>query len=306
MTFMPSPFSIPYTSREVNARAQPGRVFYVDAGIGDNDNSGIRPDEAFLSIIYALTQVRVDANDYIIVLVSGEAAWPVTIGAAHSRVHILGSTNPPGLGQYLSPTGVADEPAFLIDNGSDTVEIAGFNLGAGNTHACIEVESSQRDWIHHCWFGNSDQGLGTPAYGIQAPTGACGFLVVEDCLFLGDQVNVGQGISINGIDITAGAWMTIRRNRFMGCTIGVRIRACTGSMVLDNVFACPDVQGAAITLVAHAATTGCMITGNAAMEGAETAMAANPFEDLNAADINHWGNNTTTFAGGVEQAHRPA
>jgi len=101
--------------------------------------------------------------------------------------------------------------------------------------------------------------------------------------------------------------MTIRRNRFLGCTIGVRIRACTGSMVLDNYFTCPDVQGAAITLVAHAATTGCMITGNVAMEGAETAMAANPFEDLNAGDINHWGDNRCTLAAGmVSLAHVPA
>ena len=99
--------------------------------------------------------------------------------------------------------------------------------------------------------------------------------------------------------------MNIRRNMVMGCLQGIQIRSCTGTMVTDNYIVCPDAAGAAIDLVAHANTTGCMITGNAAMEGAEVAMAANPYEDLNAGDINHWGYNTTTFAGGVEQASRP-
>jgi len=306
------PFAIPYTSRPIGTNTMGvGKVFYVDAWTGNNDNSGIRPGEAFNTITYALTQVVAHRNDYIICFDTWqqEPAWPIELLNSHHRVHILGFTNPPGLGSYMYPD--VDEPTFHIalTENPTLVEIAGFNLGGGANHGCIEIGSSQRNWIHHCWFGNADQLAGnTPLRGIDVPTGPVHFLTIEDCVFLGDENNIGGGISENGIEIGGnGGWMTIRRNRIMGCTIGIRIYWSRASMIYNNLFVCPDAAGAAITLRAHANNLGNMVTGNVAMEGAETAMVTNPFEDENNNDANHFGDNRCTLvAGAVDLAHLAA
>lgn len=287
-----------------------GHVFFVHAWNGNDDNSGISPNEPFETITYALSLCGDDVQDYIICMSTWtqEPSWPITVPITNRAVHFIGPGRDNGtLGAYLHPD-VTDEPAFLLASGAVECEIAGFNMGGGATHGCIELESTQRAWIHHNHFGNSDQGLAAPAYGVDARVGgAVGFMVCEDNVFWGDQVDVDQGISVNGIEIESGAWMTLRRNRFMGCTIGIRLNSCRGNMITDNLFACPDVQGAAITMRAHANSVGNMITGNVAMEGAETAMAANPFLDLNNNDLNHWGDNRCTLAAGmVSLAHVPA
>ena len=277
-----------------------GRVFYVHCWDGADTNNGISPNTPFQTIGAALTLVGDKRNDYIICLETWqqEASWPIELGAAHDYVHILGYTNPASLPvAYMSPD---DDNCTFNLSGVTTVEIAGFNLGGGNSHGCIELGSSQRCWIHHCWFGNADQIGDTPLHGIFGPTGNTGYLCVEDCVFLGDNNTVGGGLTANGFhQIGGGAWMTIRRNRFMGCTIGYYSLNGGISMIYDNLFVCPDVQGAAITLGANALSTGNMVTGNVAMEGAETAMAANPFLDNNVGDINHWANNKCTLVAGA-------
>lgn len=300
---MSRPLSMPLASRPQAL----GKVFFVECWSGDNDNNGIDPATPFNTITYALTQTVAKRNDYIICLETWqqEPAWPIEFTAANDWVHILGLTNPGMPTAYMCPD--IDEPTFLLAGTVDTVEIAGFNLGGGVTHGCIEVDSSQRNWIHHCWFGLSDQGLGTPLRGIDVPTGPSGFLVVEDCVFIGDNCDCQGGISENGFDQAGGgAWMTIQRNRFLGCTIGYHSVGGGVNMILDNRFVCPDVAGAAIDLGPHANCKGNMIDGNVAMEGAETVMAANPFRDNNAGDINHWGRNYCTLAGGVEMLLKPA
>lgn len=301
------PFWSPVVGLERSRQLGAGHVFFVHAWLGNNDNSGISPNEPFETITHALSLCGDDIHDYIIVMSSyaQEPAWPITVPVTHRAVHFVGLGSGT-IGASLYP-GVTDEPAIYLDTGAINCEIAGLNMGGGATHGCIEIGSCQKTWIHHNHFGNQDQLAGNlPAYGVHAPTGAAGFMVCEDNVFWGDQCNVGQGISINGIEIQSGAWMTIRRNRIMGCTVGIQVRACTGSMITENFIVCPDVLGAAINLVAHANTTGCMITNNVAMEGAETAMAANPFRDNNALDINHWGMNKCTLAGGIELNLLPA
>lgn len=307
---MPLPHWDPVAGLERTRQWGAGRIFFVHAFNGDNDNNGISPNEPFETITHALTLCGDDRQDYIICMSTWaqEPAWPIRVPITNRAVHIIGPGRENGtLGAYLYPGG-ANEPTFLLESGAVEVEIAGSNMGGGDDHGCIELESTQRAWILHNHFGNSDQGLGTPSYGVSAPAGgSVHFMVCEDNVFWGDQVNVGQGISVNGFDIPWGSWMTIRRNRFMGCVIGIRLLSCGGCMLIDNLFACPDSEGAAITLVAHANSVGNMITGNVAMEGAETAIAANPFLDQNNNNLNHWGDNRCTLAlGMVSLAHVPA
>lgn len=293
------PYWDPVAGLEAQRQWGAGRVFFVHAWNGNNDNNGINPNTPFETITYALAQCGDDNQDYIICMSTWtqEPAWPITVGGTHRAVHFIGPGRDNGtLGAYLYP-GVTDEPTFLLL--AVECEIAGFNMGGGATHGCIEIGSCMRSWIHHNWFGNQDQLAGNlPAYGVHAPTGPAGFMVCEDNVFMGDQVDVDQGISINGVDIQAGAWMTIRRNRFMGCTIGIRLVSCRGNMILDNVFACPDIQGAAITLIAHANCVGNMVNGNIAMEG-DVALAANLFLDQNVGNVNHWGDNRHLLAAGA-------
>jgi len=289
-----------------------GRVFYVSSD-GDNGYNGIDPSTPFLTIEYALAQVVSNRNDYIIVLMSwqDEVNWPIQITADHKRVHILGFTNPASRPQaYMVPPG--DTALFELTN-TWNIEIAGFNMAAGNNHGCIEIKGGQvNGWIHHNWFGNSDQLDGTtPLHGFWqgcVGSGDCQGFCIEDNIFLGDQANAGGGITGNGIEtgaaINAPSEMMIRRNIFHGLAIGINSPGIRRSYILDNKFACQDQAGGAITLQAD--TYGNFIDGNHA-GGGDVALAANPYSDTNLAAANNWGVNLCTLvAGAVAVANFPA
>jgi hypothetical protein len=301
-----------FGASQINSVTRPpglGRVFYVDGINGNNNNNGIDPGTPFLTITHALTHVVADRGDYIVVLNSWqqEPAWPITLNGNHRRCHIIGMTFEQSTPQcYMTPTD--DNPVFLFDSGAYFIEIAGFNLGGGVSHGCIEIGSAQNNWIHHCWFGHADQLAGTtPLYGVWVNVGPAHGLCVDHCVFLGDQVDCGGGISANGIHTTGGGqqpkWATFKKNVFLGCTIGIYLFYGMTCMILNNKFACPDVQGAAITLDTNCVAN--VVDGNSAMEG-DIAMVANPYLDNNAANQNHWGANYTSLAGGIANVALPA
>jgi hypothetical protein len=297
-------YAIPVISRPQGI----GKVFYVSSN-GNNDNSGVDPSSPFHDITFALTQVVANRNDYIIVLLSwqDEPAWPIQLGAAHNRVHILGFTNASSRPQcYMVPD--TDNPVFDCSQ-CWNFEIAGFNLSGGSNHGCIESGTSINGWIHHCWFGNQDQLSGqTPLHGFLQTTGDHQGLCIEDCLFLGDQCNAGGGITGNGIELVAAANSPsenmYRRNIFHGLAIGINGLAIRRSYILDNKFACQDQVGGAITLGAD--SQGNFIDGNHAGEG-DVALASNPFSDANVGAANNWGvNQCTLVAGAAAMNNLPA
>jgi len=289
-------YAIPVVSRPPAI----GRVFYVSSN-GDNTNTGIDPSTPFLSITHALTHVVANRNDYIIALVTwqDEPAWPIQLSADHNRVHILGFTNAASRPQcYMVPD--TDNPVFDCSQ-CWNFEIAGFNLGGGSNHGCIECGTAINGWIHHCWFGNQDQlGGQTPLHGFLQTTGDHQGLCIEDCVFLGDQASAGGGITGNGIEHVAGANSPsenmIRRNIFNGLAIGINSVAMRRGYILDNRFACQDQLGGAINLQVN--TEGNLIDGNHAGEG-DVALTNDPYQDLNAAAANNWLINSSTLAAGA-------
>lgn len=305
-------FMFPASTIPVVSRPQGiGKVFFVSHSSGDNGNNGVDPNTPFESITYALTQVVANRGDYIIPLDTwqSEPSWPILLNGDHRRTHIImftfESSTPQG---YMVPPGAGDFAVFEFESAAYMIEIAGFTLGGGASHGCIEIGSAQNNWIHHCWFGHKDQLEDTvPLYGVWVNVGPAHGLCVENCVFLGDQVDAGGGITSHGFCTTGGGnqpkWAIIRNNLFLGCDAGINMLRGNHCMILDNRFTCRGVQGMGITL--EAACIGNMIDGNVAMNG-DAVIAANPFVDHNGAAANHWGRNYATLAGGEGMEIRPA
>jgi hypothetical protein len=279
-----------------------GHVYWVDATNGNDGNTGTRPDQAFATITFALTQCVDERNDYIMVIDAWQEAATVTVNV--TKVHILGVGAFMRLGSntaftYLSAGG--DWPIFTIGSAGNRCEIGGFLLGGGATHAGIEnpvgVGTPMGIHIHDCVFGHQFC-ANTPQDGILISQNATN-IRIEHNVFLGAPTGKGTltrdgvrwaaaGDPLNGV---------IENNKFMGLPgIGLNMAAtppATGGFIIqDNVFECGgDVQGSAITLAA--AFRGCLVVGNKAMYGQLTAgMANNPYLDnATVAPFNAWAGN---------------
>ena len=283
-----------------------GRVFYVRIWApGDDGNNGIDPSTPFSTITYALTKCEAGRNDYIIVLDSWNEATPIIVNK--SNVHIIGLCNP-GLPFVSLTTDGDDDPIFqLSGDDADFVEIAGFDIGGGNSHGGIEplgVAAADMAFIHHCNFGSEHCG-DTALNGVLlgAALGARGW-VITDCKFMGTDGVGGGTLIAHGVNIAAGVHHTVQRCLFLNCanpSLQLDGHAC---FILDNRFVIhAAADGAAITT--GVASSLSMIDGNSAMLGGETAMANNPYLEGNP-DANNWGENKTTFAGGIANCKLPA
>ena len=144
------------------ARNNKGTVYFVNGGwdgltTGDNANSGRTPALAFLTMEYAIAQCTPENDDYIYCfnVHNQETAWPIVVNVA--RVHIIGVAGPDGHVNELQPPGAtACFNIPLVGGGLNDIEIAGFNIGAGAAHGCIEVDgAAQGLWIHNCCFGHA-------------------------------------------------------------------------------------------------------------------------------------------------------
>ncbi len=256
-----------------------GTVFYVDGTNGSNSNDGLTPATAFDTITYAITQATANANDYIVALLVDNAAETFPIAVNKAKVHIFGSSSDQGVGRTITPPD--DTAAFYIT--ADKVEIAGFDMSAGATHACIETNTGAQTWgpwIHHCsfgWMGTAQDGIRFP------PSHDVPHAMVHDNRF-------NSGIARDGIRIsqnsTRGEFFN-NQFRLVG-GIGIDFQSgCTDIYsVHDNVFEVADgATGEAITCCA--ASTGCMFYNNQAFQGVVQTTNV-PFRDLGS---NHWGLN---------------
>lgn len=256
-----------------------GNVYYVngtDWGDGDNANSGLRPDDPFLTIAHALDQCTSEAFDTIVVVdywqPTGEV-WPIVVDVR--QVTIVGA---PG-GSYnrwccVNPVG--DAAAFSIQAAG--VRLIDFYIMAGASHAGVEFSGGpERVGIYGCWFASG-------THGVQWGVGEAGMSVqVEDCFF-------STYLTGGGIELSNSPHCRVANNVFMR-TGGVAINVAHDahySQILDNKIAmASDTQGIGITLCAT--VTEVMVDGNSAFWG-ET-VNNNPYLDNAGANVNCWGLN---------------
>jgi len=290
-------------------------IFFVngDDSIGDDgvNRDGQIPDEPFLTITHALSQCSDDTNDFIFVpnyyQATGET-WPIDI--SKSQVHVIGIGYSYGPCNWVQPTG--DTAAFTISSGATGCEIAGFELGAGENHGCIEVRGSGV-WnihIHDCGFG-SELGM-TGAYGIRTGDGTH---VGELIKALIENNRFGTNLTAAGIEISS---LKTGPNSIRGCIIqdnlfevntgdiGISVAKAGADFgdggIFDNKFILQtDVEGMAITLVAT--VVGGFVDGNiASVLANEASMDNNPYLTTTACGP-AWGLN---YKGSSELAVAPA
>ncbi len=266
-----------------------GQVFFVNGTSGsDTTLTPGDPSTPLATIAAALALCTSGQDDYIIV----EDYWQTgVITVNKTRVHIIGlSTNPNN--PFVAISALADTTIFLLSSNSNDVEIAGFNLGGGATHAAIEdiAGTCMGAYIHDCQFGHSFAG-NTPQDGIRC-TANMTALRVENCKFLGNGGSVPGTLTRDGIRFI-GAGVTLNGgivdNLFMGCAgIAINLSRVSGFEICRNDIAVPtDTAGQAITLAA--VSVGNYIAENRALYGnSSPGMVNNPYVDLAVAGSNHW------------------
>lgn len=260
-----------------------GNVFYVDSAHPDtNDaNDGTDPNAPLHTITHALDHCTANQEDFIIVsnFTNGDETWPIAI--TKGKVHLFSNWYSKGVGRTITPPG---DTAGLYITG-DKVEVAGFEIGGGGTHGCIEFSTAAQSWgahIHHNRFG----WMTAAQDGIRM-TGA-----VDKVQFLIHDNEFNDKLTRDGIRIEQNSTRSEIWNNVFRFVAGVGINLetlCTDIYAIhDNVFRVNGaVQGDAITCNIN--SLGCMFWGNQAMHlGA--APAQNPYVDLGA---NHWGVNWT-------------
>lgn len=276
-----------------------GEKFYVNGG-ADGVTAGIdaagrgSKDRPFLTIAYALTQCVGGRNDYVYCWnTRNQDTAPIEIDFGLSHVHIIGLAMPGGAPLELEPAD--DNPMFHLNpslGGSlPGIEIAGFNLGGGATHGCIEVEGMcNMLWIHDCTFGH-----------LWVPAAQDGIWVVglsnSQSVLIERNWFYGEKITQFGISAPAAtahlAQGTIRDNYFIIVPTGaISLPGDCDQMVIEhNKIACgADVAGNAIDLGAF--THGCLVANNEAAHGSTALMTAAPYRDTAPdADDNHWMSN---------------
>lgn len=256
-----------------------GNVYYVngtDWGDGANTNSGLRPDDPFLTITHALDQCTTEAFDTIVVVdywtPTGEV-WPIAVDVR--QVTIVGA---PG-GSYnrwccVHPPD--DTAAFEIQAAG--VRLIDFYIDAGISHAGVEYsDTPERTGVYGCWFASGTYGIdmGVNEAGFGAQVGHCTFSTY---------------LTAGGIIVGNQAHARVHDNVFLR-TGGVAINVTNSapySQILNNVIAMSaNTAGHGITLAANA--TEIIVDGNSAFWG-ET-VGNNPYLDNAGANANCWGRN---------------
>lgn len=234
-----------------------GRVFYVDGNGGNNGNEGTDPQFPLLTILQALSLCTTWKNDYIIILDHYQETWPVTINKA--RVHIIGIANVGLPNLWLTKS--SDTAIFEIEE--DETEIAGFEFGAGASHAGIELTAALKGYghIHDCLFGwmqTGQDGIRDVDL-VDAPA-----MLIERCRFGNFLTRDGIRIEYN---MTRGEiWNNVFRSM---AGVGINIlNAMALGIIGSNVFKLTgNTAGQAITIAAAAAAGELFIVDNDANYG---------------------------------------
>ena len=265
-----------------------GKVVYVDGIAGADPNPPDDPAKPLKTIAYALGLCRNDKDDYIIVLDCWQQdTFPIAVDK--SRVHIIGLDVGNGKYPRMAPTG---DTAIFVVGEKGYFEIAGFSLGAGAAHGCIEVKTGvteARGKLHSLWLGWTESGQD----GILVPDNTdAPELEIAGCFF-------GKLLTRDGVRYAGNSTRGVARNnvfrRVGGKGINMLKNGSDIGAILDNVFSIPDAAaGEAISAAAGAGAA--LIAGNRA-GNLKTDPANNPYVDVTPSNdwvANHAGN-TLTF-----------
>jgi len=280
-------------------KGRKGNVFFVNGGAdgvttGLDTNSGKTPALAFLTIAHAIALCTVNDNDDFIYCfnVYNQDAFPITITG--DSIHIIGLAGPDGSWPQMDANADA-EAVFYLPSGIENCEIAGFSLGAGAAHGCIELAiGNNMTWIHNCTFGHEWVGGGQD--GVRLVTGTTDNVLVEDCWFYGNCAPGGKltRSGVISLGTTATRHCTIRNNYFVrlpGPAIHILGNTAWENSIIHNIIGRgADAQGNAITLNANC--EGCLVSGNEAAFGptAEAGLTA-PYLDQAGGTANDWCSN---------------
>jgi len=261
-----------------------GKVFWVD-GINGSDTlwNGLRPTVVdkcgpLATVTEALTRCTALEDDYILVLNGGAHTHPIAVEV--DRVHIIGITNP---GAPQTVAGWVSGAFSCITVDASHVEIAGFQILSNAGNPGIEILGQAWGlWVHHCMFGGTvttQDGIYSGA--VEGPVGG----LIENNVF---DLNIGR----DGCRLYAPTRTVIRNNNFR-CLAGIGVHIYGPGQfgaILDNDFATPDANGAAITIVSAITVDGLAAGNNAGCEKAADYPAGtnDPYHD---GGTNHWTDN---------------
>lgn len=272
--------------RSTNPRGGNGHAFFVDGIAGSDSYPGDSPGRPFQKIATALGNCTNNRDDYIIALDCWQQdAFPIDVNK--HRVHIIGLDSGNGKYPRMAPPG--DTAIFLLGTG-EYVEVAGFSLGGGATHGCIEWKdniNTGRSKLHDLWLGWTDGAQD----GIRVPVNAdAPEIEIARCWF-------GSSLTRDGVRLIGNATRSVIRDNLFRLVGGVGINALKNGSdlgaILRNRFKCADAAtGEAITLALGAGNA--IIDGNRAGQGA-AAMGNRPYRDLSTGVLgtclNAWLNN---------------
>jgi len=288
---------------KMNAKQPMGRVYYVNGNslpqctpVGSDANDGLTPATPFETIQHAVDLCTVfpwDKNDYIFCYnLYNQDAYPINVTA--DGLHIIGWGGP--IGQPCLLAANADNAAcfnFPVGLG-ENCEIAGFNMGAGAAHGCIELQGNNANvWIHnnifgHLWAGGGQDGvwLGTTIQGG----------VIEDNWFHG--TDCGSGVLTRCAVYVSSDWVQgTLRNNYAFKMPGVGANGSGGLIYGNNMDGVAIIHnkvnvgdgetahGGAIFLLAGC--DACVIAQNEANDGLAVS-TKNPYVDEGGANDNAW------------------
>ncbi len=260
------------------------RIFYVNsaARAALDTNTGLDPDNAFLTIDVAIAACSGITHDYIFVIEHDDATETYPIEMDVARVHLIGE---PCTGRPL-PRIRVDSDVDAIDLSADYCEIAGLAIDSdqdGYTNRLIDVSGGNFN-IHHnyiAWFfwgydcvhcrgGSANNGLIADNY--FGAHGYANYAVYTDAspsrVVVRDNVIVNNGAQKNGIT-------------------GIYLASDAYCSALDNKL---KVAGGADGQAIHLVGTANFATGNEVCGPQGGFGAFNPFRS-NVLTSNFWGVN---------------
>jgi len=286
-----------------------GNIFFVNGvdGVGDNANSGLTPDQPFLTITYALSQCVTEHNDVIVILnywqPTGEV-WPIVVNKR--QVHILGAAMGNLPYPAIHPPG--DTACFQVDDTGCYSEIAFLTIGGGNSHGGIELSvagQAEGVWLHdltfgHVWFGTPQNGVWISTDGLRHTFG----IRIEKCVFVGGEGNFHGALTAEAILQSTGGGaeahdLEILNNIFKGCAAGITLGTAFDAVIKGNRFGVNDGGGVDQAIDLGATCLGCLIDDNHSASRMAAGSTSTAFSDQAGGVANAWGLNTV---GGAYEA----
>jgi hypothetical protein len=237
-----------------------GQVFWVSPSAGytvngesfraSDDNDGLKPEEALLTIDRAWNLVTASAGD-VIVLLPGDHALTASIAADQAGVTMMGL--PSGAGNYLRPKTNVVGTAITTDQNMNVtaadIEIAYLNWVPVSTDSAIDISAAgNRCHIHHCSFDMATPAANTGTIGIDI-IGAASDLLIDTCFFHSDGAQ-GPGIA------DGGALTIVIQNCDFVCSAGTWVSCITQAAASRRLL----VRNCVFDATSATITNGCLGT----------------------------------------------